>query len=262
MWGNTVITVDAGGTRYNVSHDDADFWRQVSDGTWEPATFSAIGPHLSPETVFLDFGTWIGPITLFAAAKAKRVISFEPDPEALRRLTANIALNPDLARKITVVSKAIWPSERTLKMGARTAPGDSMSSIVHTAADVTWDVETITPEQVAAMLPADAPLFIKIDVEGAEYDIVPSLAPLLNRRDCAVLISFHPRFAFGSGFRMQRSFPATKRIFDMFKGWQFSRVRRDSIKRAKGMEFLTRLPFGCFEARQSYLFVRNRSGQV
>lgn len=254
--GKQVITVDAGDTRYNASLEDADFWEQVSNGTWEPATFAAIAAHISPETIFLDFGTWIGPITLFAAAKTKVVFSFEPDPEALRRLTANIALNPDLAPKITVVNKAIWPTEKTLKMGARTAPGDSMSSIVHTGANLTWDVKTITPAQVAAMLPEGAPLFIKIDVEGAEYDIVPALGPLLDRPKVTVLISFHPRFAFGSGLRFGRSFPATKRIFDMFKECRFFRVRKDSIQRAEGMEFLARLPIPCFEARQSYLFVR------
>lgn len=250
-----MITVDAGGSRYNVSSDDADFWQQGSSGTWEPATFAAIAAHLSQETVFLDFGTWIGPITLFAATRAKAVLSFEPDPEALRRLNTNIALNPDLEPKITVVSKAIWPTEVTLRMGARIAPGDSMSSIVHTGADVTWDVQTITPAQVASMLPEGAPLFIKIDVEGAEYDIVPALAPLLNRANVTVLISFHPRFAFGSGLRFQRSFPATKRIFDMFKGCKLFRVRNESIRRAIGMECLARLPIACFEARQSYLFV-------
>lgn len=251
-----MLKVIAGGVSYNASLEDADFWEQVSEGTWEPATFSAIGSHISSETVFLDFGTWIGPITLFAATKAKSVLSFEPDPEALRRLEINIALNPELAPKIKVVSKAIWPVASQLEMRAGCEPGDSMSSLVHASGDKTWKVDTITPGEVAAMLPAGAPVFIKIDVEGAEYDIVPALGPLLNRKNVAVLISFHPRFAFGKGVRLHRSFPATKRIFGMFSGWQFFRVRRDSIRRARSTEFLARLPFPCFEARQSYLLVR------
>ena len=58
------------------------------------------------------------------------------------------------------------------------------------------------------------------------------------------------------GFRLHRSFPMTKRVFDMFRGWQHYRVRRDSIRRAPRTEFLTRLPFPCFEAKSGYLFVK------
>lgn len=251
-----VKTVTAGGVSFQVGDDNADYWGQVSAGTWEPATFEAIGKHLTSDTTFLDFGTWIGPVTLFAAKTAKRVISFEPDPEALRQLRDNIAANPDLAGKIEIVQKAVWPTGGTLTMGARTAPGDSMSSMMHKDAEVSWQVEAITPAAVQAMVGPNDPLFIKIDVEGAEYEIVPALGTLLNRPKIVVLIAFHPRFAAGGGFRLHRSFPMTKRVFDMFRGWEHYRVRRDSIRRAPRTELLTRLPFPCFEAKSGYLFVK------
>ncbi len=249
-------TVKAGDVTFQVGDDNAGFWSQVSAGTWEPATFEAIGRHLTPETTFLDFGTWIGPVTLYAASKAKRVISFEPDHEALRQLRTNIELNPTLAPKIEVLDKAVWPVAGKLRMGARTAPGDSMSSMMHTDAEVSWEVEAITPASVEAMIAPDAPLFIKIDVEGAEYEIVPALGSLLARPKIAVLIAFHPRFAAGGGFRLHRSFPMTRRVFRMFSGWEHYRVRRDSIQRAPRTEFLTKLPFPCFEAKSGYLFVK------
>lgn len=79
------------------------FWGRVSSGHWEPGTFAAIESQLTPETTVLDFGAWIGPVTLFAASQAKQVISFEPDPVAAKELRTNIALNPALAPKIAVM---------------------------------------------------------------------------------------------------------------------------------------------------------------
>ena len=254
--GDSVRTVNAGDIAFQVGDDNAGFWGQVSAATWEPATFDAIGRHLTPETTFLDFGAWIGPVTLYAAAKAKRVLSFEPDHEALRQLRDNISLNPALQGKIEVLEKAVWPVAGKLRMGARTAPGDSMSSMMHTNAEVSWEVEAITPASVEALVDPNEPLFIKIDVEGAEYEIVPALGSLLARPKIAVLIAFHPRFAAGGGFRLHRSFPMTRRVFRVFDGWEHYRVRRDSIHRAFRTEFLTRLPIPCFEAKSGYLFVK------
>jgi FkbM family methyltransferase len=250
-------TIVIGDAAFHVGDVRPEFWSAAASGDWERPTFEAIAGQLTPETIVLDFGAWIGPITLFAATKAKRVISFEPDPAAAAELKANIALNPDLAAKITVIEKAVWPQAGDLAMGAHEAQGDSMSSILHTQADVTWRVAAITPAEIDAMVPADAPLFIKMDVEGAEYEIAPALAPLLARRRVAALIYFHPRFAAGSGLsRWTKTIPMTRRVFGMFKGWRQFRVRRHSLKPAPWRERLTAARLICFEARSGYLFVK------
>jgi FkbM family methyltransferase len=232
------------------------FWGRVSSGHWEPGTFAAIESRLTPETTVLDFGAWIGPVTLFAASHAKAVISFEPDPVAAKELKANIALNPSLAPKITVMERAVWSETGTVQLGAKTAQGDSMSSVHHKGSAVSWSVETITPAEIAGLLPPDGPVFIKIDTEGAEYAIVPVLAPLLARKNVAALVSFHPRFAAGNHPRFHKTFPMTRRVFDVFKGFRVHRVHHARLARAPVIETLNRFGMAWFEAKTSYLFTR------
>lgn len=254
-------TISVLGTTFEVSsgpHDD--FWSLVNEGVWEQSTFKALAAHLTPETTVLDFGTWIGPISLFAAARAKKVFSFEPDPAAAAEFKSNLALNPELAKRIVLIEKAVWPEGGTVRMGAKTAQGDSMSSVHHTGSSVTWDVPTITPSEIAAMLPPAGPVFIKIDVEGAEYQIAPALAPILQREGATALVSFHPHFAVGKHPRWHKTMPMTKRVFDIFPGAQIYRVDKKDVRRATWLERLAALPFPSFEARHSYLFVRPGRG--
>jgi hypothetical protein len=76
--------------------------------------------------------------------------------------------------------------------GARRKPGDSMSSVLVGPGAATWTVATITPSALAARVGPAERLFIKIDIEGGEYELLPAMRPLLERPDCRVLLSLHP----------------------------------------------------------------------
>ena len=102
-------TIDCHGVSLHVIDDDIRFWDRVDAGTWEPTTFQVFDREIDAQTTVLDFGAWIGPTTLYAAARARRVIAFEPDPIAANHLRSNIAINPELAAKITVIEKAVAP---------------------------------------------------------------------------------------------------------------------------------------------------------
>ncbi|MCA0401102.1 MAG: FkbM family methyltransferase [Proteobacteria bacterium] len=251
-----MLDIDVCGAAFKTVGDEA-FWHRVNSGHWEPATFRAIARHLSPETTFLDFGTWIGPITLFAANRVKKVYSFEPDPEAARRLKANLALNPALAAKIEVIEKAVWPESGTIRLGAKSAAGDSMTSVHHVKAQTSWEIPTITPAEIEALLPPEGPVFLKIDTEGAEYDIVPQLTRLISRPGLTALVSFHPRFAAGGHPRFHKTFAMTQKVFAPFAGFKVHRVHHNTIRRAPLVEALTGMKAAWFEAKTSYLFTRD-----
>src|SRR5215207_163888 len=181
------------GTRVvRVADEQPTFWDRVEAGRWEPETLAAIDWLVDADTTFLDLGAWVGPTALYAAGVARRVIAVEADPAALEQLRRNLDVNPDLARRIEVVPRAVHADEESVTMGARRKPGDSMSSLLLAGAERTWEAATVTPAQLAAMIADAECLFVKIDIEGAEYDLLPALEPLLKRAD-AVLISFHPK---------------------------------------------------------------------
>jgi FkbM family methyltransferase len=175
-----------------VADEQPTFWDRVEGGRWEPETLAAIDRLVDADTTFLDLGAWVGPTALYAAGVARRVIAVEADPAALAQLRRNLEVNPDLARRIEVMPRAVHAEEWPVTMGARRKPGDSMSSLLLDSAGRTWEAATVTPSQLAAMIADAERLFVKIDIEGAEYDLLPALEPLLNRAH-AVLISFHPK---------------------------------------------------------------------
>lgn len=186
------------GHSLHVADAQPTFWEKAAAGLWEPETLAAIRTLLAAPgghpPFFLDIGAWIGATSLFAAAEGAYVLALEADPAALAQLQANLGSNPELADRIKVLPKAIAAQAGSLRMGARRKPGDSMSSLLlGGVSDQTWDVATITPLLVAAELPGEAGVLVKLDIEGGEYALLPAMAPLLARADRGLILSFHPR---------------------------------------------------------------------
>jgi FkbM family methyltransferase len=175
-----------------VDDDQPTFWDRVEANAWEPGTLLALQPLLGPGVLFLDIGAWIGPLTLFAAGLGARVIAVEADPRARAQLGRNLTANPRLADRVTVIARAAAPSPGPVRLGARRKPGDSMSSALLAGAPDTWDVEAVTPEELASMLGPGERLVIKLDIEGGEYVLLPALAPLIERPGANLVLSLHP----------------------------------------------------------------------
>ncbi|GGC09053.1 hypothetical protein GCM10011352_39290 [Marinobacterium zhoushanense] len=170
------------------------FWRRAARGLWEPELFTLLRRHLQPDRVFCDIGAWIGPSTIYAARLCKRVICFEPDPVAYRYLSWNIELN-----RLTNVSPfclALAP-----RMGIETLAsfggelGDSMSSLLKideatetaTALTLEWTrfIELANPGRID---------LIKLDIEGGEFDLLPTMADYLATELPVLYLSTHAPF--------------------------------------------------------------------
>ena len=190
--------VKMGGRTVTVADDQPTFWDRVEAGTWEPGTLAVLADLLDARTTFVDFGAWVGPTTLHAAARARRVLAVEADPAALDQLRRNLLANPGLSATVEVVPKAIHPTPGPVTLGAKRKAGDSMSSVLFAEASSRWTVEAVTPAELAAALAGDERIVLKLDIEGVEYGLLPHLGPLLTPRTVAVLVSFHPRIAAAS----------------------------------------------------------------
>ncbi len=174
----------------------ADFWKRMTSGEWESSTFDVFDRYITKGTIALDIGAWIGATTLYMSTQANRVIALEPDPAAYRELETNIALN-EFAFNVETHPVCISKSCGTLRLNVATIPGDSMSSVVGQSCGQGWDVKAVSLQQLLEPLPAEAPLFLKVDIEGFEYIVIESLLLALKGRSFVMFLSTHPEFAIG-----------------------------------------------------------------
>ncbi len=181
---------------FHVADTHPEFWTEFESGRWEPETFAIFDHYLDATTVHVDVGAWIGPTVIYAATRALQVIGFEPDPVAYAALQVTAASNPDLA-PIQVHPVAITSAKGEMAMGSKGQPGDSMSSSLFAANAGSWRARAARLEEFESTWPATAPLFLKIDIEGGEYDLLPALADFVRRRRPTIYLSLHSHFFLG-----------------------------------------------------------------
>ncbi len=183
---------------FNVMvNKNLNFWKLLASGRWEPNTYSVFDRFVTADHVYLDIGAWIGPTVLYAAQLAKSAYAFEPDPIAYRELKINVELNSDQAwaRKLMIFNKAVTRDTQNLRIGNRGNGGDSTSSALFSHENTAWEVEgTRLQDLITSHGLEKEKLFIKIDIEGGEYDLIPSIAGLLGSHDTTLLLSLHPDF--------------------------------------------------------------------
>ena len=244
--------------RFFVEDTNAAFWNSMESGKWESTTFDVFDAHLDKETCFLDVGSWIGPTALYAANRVKRVICIEADPVAANQLRRNILLNPELAAKIEVVEKAIAPASGKVNLGAKTGRGDSMSSVLFAGGGDTWEVQSITPSELAGFCDARSKkVFVKMDIEGGEYSLLPYMAPLASLRNVKFLIAFHPKFLpFKSPLLWLKAAQLSRRGLAAFKDYTVTRVKKRQIRSMPIVTMLNRLGVAYYPARHSLLLLR------
>ena len=165
------------------------FWRKASAGAWEPETFAVLDQFLSSDSDYLDIGAWIGPTVLYGARKARHVWCFEPDPTAYRHLAWNLDLND--INNVSAFGVALSDQFGVARMASvRGEPGDSTSSLLHDGAHGS-DALTIAWDQFEAANDLSAVSLVKMDIEGAEFFVLPTLLPWLEKHRPTLLLSLH-----------------------------------------------------------------------
>lgn len=165
-------------------------------GTYEPAVLQAIQDWVKPGMSVYDVGANIGYVSLAlakAVGKAGQVVAFEPLPENLDRLRANMALN-SAGSRVQVVGSAV---------GARAAQEPFMRHAsggmgkLQTSKGRQIDYEgTLTVDVIALDdwikdRESRPPELIKIDVEGGEGAVLEGLLDTLVNNHPTLLIELH-----------------------------------------------------------------------
>jgi len=164
------------------------FWDWYESADWEPETVAVYDRFLQEGAMCVDLGAWIGPTVLLAAPKAGRIVCAEPDPNAYRVLLENLALNPEVAAKTTAFPVAVGVRDGDVVLSSEGEGGDSNSSVIRRGdKGARWTVEQVTIATLLERASAGSPDFVKVDIEGAEYDIVTMLLHVP-----ALFVAMHP----------------------------------------------------------------------
>jgi FkbM family methyltransferase len=192
-----VTTVALNGRRFHAASNVVpQFWEQMAAGTWEPQTLRLLDRFVDAQTVFFDIGTWMGPTTMYAAQSAHKVYSFEPDPIAYSELSRNLQLNmgSEWVRRIQTHNKAVARENGVLRLGVQDCLGKSTNSLLLADQPQGVSVETIAFDALADFPGlAGRRIFVKMDIEGGEYDLLTQPSRLLARSECMLFLSLHPK---------------------------------------------------------------------
>lgn len=204
-----------------VPRDEPSFALQVVNapsGGLESGTRRVLQALALPGMTVADVGANVGLLTL-ALARATgpggRVFAFEPEPRPLRQLEKTIALNG-----------LSWVATRAVAAGARRGRATfHMSPIIghsslyelpaaEQAGERTLEVEVWPLDEA---IPLGTPLdVVKIDVEGAELDVLAGMAGRLQaNRDIALVAEFGPS-------HLERIGIAPRTWWDAFKAHGFT----------------------------------------
>lgn len=183
---------------------------------WENAVRDFILKSLQKDICFLDIGANIGYFSLWAATKAKMVVSIEPNPVLYELLnyncigsgkfsnikTYNIAISDKTGYKEFYYridaagdGRLYNPTEcgDGNKWLSRSTPTDTLSSLQDKYLNRMEGMEVEEVEGMKEVGGAKGVGIIKIDCEGSEYDILRDLDFFKRKenRNCEIILELH-----------------------------------------------------------------------
>ena len=145
---------------------------------FEHTLFVVLRTWLSAEHSYIGFGTWVGPMLLYAAGIARHAWGMDADYKAYEMLQANIRLNPRLVQQITTKLWCVAARQQEMVMFG-SSPGSSSSSL-HIKTQYRpkvqkWSVNCSTLPEFVFANKIPSPYFIKMDCEGCEWQALPAI---------------------------------------------------------------------------------------
>jgi FkbM family methyltransferase len=170
-------------------------------GAYEPLALRTFRSKVASDDVVFDIGANVGAHTLHFArlvGSSGRVVAIEPTDYAIAKLQANLRINPDLAGRVTLrqhflvgsdsfpVPPAVaarWPLAQThsdINAHHLGKPEPLVNATVTTADDV-FEAERLSRLN-----------FVKIDVDGHEFEVLQGFRRTLQRFRPKILIELAP----------------------------------------------------------------------
>jgi FkbM family methyltransferase len=159
--------------------------------TWNPAEYRAFRAAVRPGAVALDVGANVGAYALLLGRWVQpggRVYAFEPSPETFAGLSRHLALNGLQGTVVPVAAAAARSAGRATLSGGGLSGANRLD-----AAGSGPSVETVSLDEFCAR-EGILPSFIKVDVEGAELDVLRGARETIRRAGAglALFVEMHP----------------------------------------------------------------------
>ena len=113
----------------------------------------------------------------------------------------------------------------------------------------------MTPREIDAMLPKQAGVFVKMDIEGGEYDLVPAARALWDRHNLTLLVQTHQN-VLERFMRRDRIRSMTRTMFAALRDYQVGQVCTDETRRPIGLSLRHRFGLAAPLAGYHWLFTR------
>ena len=146
-----------------------------------------------PGDVIYDIGANVGVFTVFFAKRigsAGKLLAFEPEDKAYRRLLQNIQANG--LSNVETFQLALGNESGSVTLYADSDAASGVHSAVRAPGDrleSTAQTITVVPgDEFGELYRAPAPNMIKLDVEGMEYEVLQGLAKSLASPACRVVV--------------------------------------------------------------------------
>jgi FkbM family methyltransferase len=164
-----------GGIRF-LCDTELEVWRAKSLLTKEPGTLQWLS-KIQPGDVLYDIGANVGCYTLIAAKGGARVYAFEPHVANAASLIRNVIAN-GLSDRVTVLTCAVGRHSGMQRFAYASyvagSSGHEIGAHGFTELKSTVAIDALLDDHAIA-----APMWIKIDIDGQEAEVIAGMSALL-----------------------------------------------------------------------------------
>jgi FkbM family methyltransferase len=206
--------------------------REMLVNWYEPDAVAVIDAVVREGDTCLDIGANVGALTLAMAGRvgaAGKVYAFEPGPLTYPRLARNVALNPSIRDRVIALQLGVADKPGTLYWNEEPDNRGNATLLRPSGAPV----QVVSIDGHFATEPLRRLTFVKIDVEGMEYEVLAGgRATWLAHRPVIYLETLRD-------FESTRGFPVLKRVEALLREIGYALFRVDEDRRLRAVSAAT-----------------------
>jgi FkbM family methyltransferase len=175
------------GQRLKLRTDSTDFYTFIN--VWIVGEYSRTGFEIGENDNVVDVGSHIGVFSVYAAQFCRngKIISYEPVEENFRLLQENLELNK--LKNIRAFNVAVAGKKGKIRIYHSE---DQAASTIYGDGQRYTEVDAVPLKEVLESNHVERCDLLKLDCEGAEYEILDSLADEYFARISRICMEYHP----------------------------------------------------------------------